>query len=212
MNTARNTKILGGILAFFRILYGLTWVAAGFTLLLCLIVPFTPDVRNEFCRLPINFTLQEGAVSVEFGGKAHSATLERTSGELRIQGGPVLLSYANLFFGLCIIAVVLYCTRLTIRIVRRIQEGKIFLLENATALRRIALASLLMFVFLLTSRIGYGLFASGRVLSGILIHEGLLGPRFDLSLAELAAPLFLLALAEAFRAGVLMQEDQDLTV
>jgi hypothetical protein len=210
--TQKNQKILGGILGFFRILYGLTWMVAGFTLLLCLIVPFTPDVRDEFCMLPINFSLQEGTVSVEVGGEDLPATLERTSGEVRIQGGPLLLSYATLFFSLVILAVVLYCTKLTIRIVRRIQEGKTFLLENATALRRIALASLLLFVFLLLSRIGYGIYASGRILSDSIVHTGFLGPRFEMSLAELAVPLFLLALAEAFRAGVLMQEDRDLTV
>jgi hypothetical protein len=190
----------------------LTWVVGGFVLLLCIIVPFTPEVRDEFCRLPVNFTLEERSVSVGVGGEMHAATLERTSGELQIKGGPLLLSYANLLFGLVLIAFILYCVRLTIRIVERIREGKIFLLENALALRRIAWASLLLFAFMFVSQLGFGLLIPGRILSESLVITEFRGPRFDLSLAELAAPLFLLALAEAFRAGVSMQEDQDLTV
>jgi hypothetical protein len=86
------------------------------------------------------------------------------------------------------------------------------MMKNALDLRRIAIASISLFLFLILSRIGFGLFASGRIVSSSIIHTGLLGSNVDFSLGELVLPLFLLALAEVFRAGVTMKEEQDLTI
>ena len=107
--------------------------------------------------------------------------------------------------------VILYGLRLTIRIIERVRAGKIFLMKNALDLRRIALVSIFLILFLIFVRIGLGLFASGRIVSDSLIHT-ILGSSVDFSLGELVLPLFLLALAEVFRAGVALKEEQDLTI
>lgn len=212
MHADRNKKILGGILGFFKLLYGLIWVVGAFTILVGIVIPLNVEVKDEFCRVPINFAMNDAQVSFTIGGTAYSTALSRTSGMLQVKDGPLLLAYVNILIILVVMAVILYCLRLAIRIVERVQEGKFFLLENALALRRIAVASVLLFLFFIALRVGFGLFASGRLSSGLLTHTGLLGSSLDFSLGDLALPLFLWALAEVFRAGVAMKEDHDLTI
>lgn len=75
-----------------------------------------------------------------------------------------------------------------------------------------ALASIFLFLFFVITRVGFGLYVSGRIISDSLVSSGFLGASLDFSLGDLILPLFLLALAEVFRVGVAMKEEQDLTI
>jgi hypothetical protein len=212
MTSNRNDRILGGILGFFKIMYGLLWVLSAFIILIGILMPWNPEVKEELSSMPINFTMNDALGSFMIDGTMYSIALIRTSGMIRIKDGPLFLSYINLFVFLLLTGVILYGLRLAIRIVERVRAGKVFLMENVLDLRRIAAASIFIFLFFILARIGFGLFASGRIVSSSLIHTGLLGSSLDFSLGELILPLFLWALAEVFRAGVAMKEEHDLTI
>ncbi len=208
----KHQKILRWIRGFFCFVYGLSWLIAALFLLAGVVMPFSPAVKNDFCGVWINFTLQDPEPSFRIGETIYQTTLTRTTGWLLIEDGPLLLAYLNLLLILSIVSVGLYVLKKTIRIVERVQQGRVFLVENMLDLRRISIILLLFFPFQIALRISAGWFTLGQLVGGPLADTGLIGASLDFDLDTLAFPLFLWVLAEVFRAGIELKKDQELTI
>jgi hypothetical protein len=210
--TDRKGRTLGTILGFFRVIYGLIWFAAGAGFLMTILMPFSSSIKDDFCRIPINFMLRSADIGFFVSGSIHATVLARSTGWLVIKDGPMPLAYANLLVCLIIAAALLYSLKKTIQIIERIRDGQVFLVENMLDLRRIAGVWLLFFLFFAILKIAAVLFVFGRLVSGPLAITGAFGSSLDLDLGSLVFPLFLWALAEVFRSGIEMKAEQDLVI
>jgi hypothetical protein len=205
-------EVLGYILGFFQIIYGLFWILGILFLLVGIVIPFSGDVKDDFCGVWINFRLEDSESAVLVNGIEHATTLSRTTGWLLIENGPIYLSYMNLGFFLILIGAGLYSLNKTIKIVQRVRDGNVFLIENMVNLRKIALVSLFSVLFLITIRLVAELLISKHLVSDIMVNTGLIGSSFNLNFESFVFPLFLLVLSEVFRKGIELKDEQDLTI
>jgi hypothetical protein len=207
-----SEKSLTFIQIFFQFIYGLGWFVGVCMILVGVLMPFTPAIKDDFCGVWINFTLSDSEPGFQIGDLVYSTSLTRTTGWLLIDDGPWFLAYFNLIFILVVITVGLFSLNRTIKIVKRVREGKIFLVDNMLDLRRVSIVMVAFFFFLVITRVWVGSYTIGRLVSGPLKETGFLGPSLDLDIGSLIFPLFLWVISEVFRVGIELKVDQDLTV
>ena len=80
--TDRKGRTLGTILGFFRVIYGLIWFAAGAGFLMTILMPFSSSIKDDFCRIPINFMLRSADIGFFVSGSIHATVLARSTGWL----------------------------------------------------------------------------------------------------------------------------------
>jgi hypothetical protein len=166
----------------------------------------------ELMGVPIDFRLDPSVYDITprdaKDPSAAGGTIDDASGMLQISSW----SRASLAAYLCIVlvyaAVILFVLQQLRRVFRSLAEGKPFSLENAARIRLIGL--LFIFGEVAESVLEYAgqlYVGSAFVTEGLTIH-----PRLDLGLSAIFGGLVLLVIAEVFRLGARLQEDQDLTV
>jgi hypothetical protein len=199
----------------FRAFYYILW----FSLVVVVIIEFI-SLRKIFeptgFPLPIDFTVffslneELGITAWDTDGNSNFA--------INYAMGSVKLSYVpNGFIALfCLMAFLLFILgifsiRLIIRILKTVKDKSFLLIENALRLRWIALLGIAIFIvdktfsFVIANYLSTHIEYSGIKFTGI-------NPYFILNFETVLNSLFLLVIAEVFRIGAKLKEEQDLTI
>ena len=168
----------------------------------------SPESHNNWTlTIPVSVAVDGGRISAPSIG-IERAELRDLRGSLRfpLQRGGVFI--ANSFLLILVMAVGLWLTTELQRVLRTVRDGKPFAPSNAIRVRRIAWVLL-----------------AGEVVRATIVylensyaatHFTAEGLRFtahpDLSIAAIVEGLIILVIAEVFRAGTRLDEDQSLTV
>lgn len=168
----------------------------------------SPESHNNWTlTIPVSVAVDGGRISAPSIG-IERAELRDLRGSLRfpLQRGRVFI--ANSFLLILVMAVGLWLTTELQRVLRTVRDGKPFAPSNAIRVRRIAWVLL-----------------AGEVVRATIVylensyaatHFTAEGLRFtahpDLSIAAIVEGLIILVIAEVFRAGTRLDEDQSLTV
>lgn len=209
MNKARMPRAVRVAEIFFRITYGLFWLVAGLLVLLAVLLPFSGELQDEFCRIPIGFSLKSAPAEFVVGDTTYPTSVTRAEGYLQIPGGPLIYNYMELLTLMLVLAVGLFVTRQILKLIGRVKKGEFFISDNISAMRRISLALFGLWVIKLFVGSITSLIIGGHLSSDTLVPSGIVA---WLDFDALTLPLLLLVLAEVFRAGSSLKEDQDLTV
>ena len=209
MNTPRMPRAVSVAEVFFRITYGLFWLVAGLLVLLAVVLPFSGELQDEFCRIPIKFSLKSAPAEFIVGDTAYPTSVTRAEGYLQIPGGPLIYDYVELLTLMLVLAVGLFVTRQILKLIGRVKMGEFFISDNVSAMRRISLAIFGLWGIKLIVGVITSLIIGKHLASDTLAPSGIVA---WLEIEGLTFPLLLLVLAEVFRAGSSLKEDQDLTV
>jgi len=209
MTHPKNIRIIQAAQTFFRIGYGIFWIAAAIALLLAVILPFSSEMQNELCRIPIGFAIKDAPAQFALGGTSYTTEVIRAGGYLHIVEGPLLFSYLGLFTFALFLAAGLYVMRQILRMIARVKKGDFFISGNVSAMKKIGIALIVLWALNVLIDWGYSLLIGRHFFSDTLMHTGILG-RADIG--DLTLPILLIVLSEVFRAGISLKEDQDLTV
>ena len=209
MTQPKNIKVIRGILTFFRIGYGLFWFTAGIVAVLAIILPFSTKLQNEFCRLPIGFALKNSPADFSMAGTTYSTRIIRANGYLAIEDGPLVFSYLDLLSLMVFLVVGLYVMRQIILLIKRVNEGEIFILKNILALQRISVALIALWCVSIVLDFFFKTIVALHSSSDILTFGGFLD---QVDISGLTLPLLLLVLSKVFQAGLALKKDQDLTI
>lgn len=209
MTLPKNIKFIRAAQIFFRISYGLFWFVLGLLIILAIIMPFSTELQNDFCRISIGFSLKNVPAEFVMAGTTYTTRIIRAGGYLQIMDGPLLFSYMELAtFGLFLAAGILVMRQILL-LIGRIRLGEFFVSKNILAMKKISIILIALWVLSVFTAWINSLMISHHFFSESLVHTGLLG-RVDFS--DLTLPLLLLILSEVFRAGISLKEEQDLTV
>lgn len=186
MKPSSNKKLIKGIRIFFRIGYYIFWsiLGLGAVLILFIDLSFITDIDN--------FTIISGSENIT------------------INEPPTHLIYMSLGNYILILLSTIYVFKQIIEITKSVERNEFFVRANAIRIRKIALIFIGLFVVYLGINIAKIEFASAHLVSDKITFPGFFGSFYDLD--KLILPLLLLVLAEAFRVGIEMKEEQDLTV
>ena len=168
----------------------------------------SPKAHNNWTlTIPVSVAVEGGRIAAPSIG-IERAELRDLRGSLRfpIQRGRLFLVNAGLL--ILGIGVLLWLTTELQRILRTVRDGKPFAASNATRVRRIAWILIVsefvraMIVYLENSYAATHFTAEGLRFTA----------RPDFSVAAIVEGLIILVIAEVFRAGTRLDEDQSLTV
>lgn len=167
-----------------------------------------PEAHNNWSlTIPVSVAVEGGRIAAPSIG-IERAELQDLRGSLRfpIQRGGLFMANAGLLilgFG-----VLLWLTTELQRILRTVRDGKPFAASNATRVRRIAWI-LIASEFVRTAIV----YLENSYAAAHFTADGLrFTARPDLSIAAIIEGLIILVIAEVFRAGTRLDEDQSLTV
>ena len=207
---ALGKKSIASVLkVWLAVMWWLAWVAVGVIAIAFTWSMFTGNPADSFMDVPVEFQLDEGAYQVESKHlDVSAASITDVSGMLRFTSAsrPLMLIYA--VFALLYAGVLLFVIRQLRKLFQSLVDGVPFTIENASRIRLIGLIVL-----------------AGEVVESFLVFVGQLyidsrfeitgltvDPGIDIDLSTVFAGLVLLVIAEVFRIGTQLKEDQDLTV
>lgn len=188
-------------------------VLVGFALAACLAAySLVGDLSGASMDIPVSFVIEAQPVRVA-GGSATSvnAELEKTRGTGNLKFTPppsrafALMTSAGLFAALIFAAWIIAQLRAVFRSVR---DGQPFVAANAVRIRRIGYV-------VIAGEVGRGalLFAAARLTASSLSADGLtFGGAPQVNLFAIAAGVIIVAIAEVFREGTRLDEEQSLTI
>jgi hypothetical protein len=211
-----KNRIYGGaliqfLLWVFRI--GFFIVAIGVILwLIYSIFIFITGGPTRHMNFPVMFSFaNEGSLSIPNEGLAAKFYMRGATGAIMSDDIPKGFLAIYSVIALLIKVLFLLSLRLTIRILDSVRLGKFLVTENAIRLRYIGLLGITFFVL---DRLGTVVSAS--YFSDRLEFSGMVFTSFNLfswvTLNSLFVSLFLLVIAEAFRIGARLKEENDLTI
>jgi hypothetical protein len=209
MRYPKNISIIKTILVFFRVGYVIFWVTAGLVILLAILMPFSAELQDEFCRIPFGFAMKSVPAEFVLGETTYATQIIRAGGTLQIAGGPLLYSYMGLVTFTLFLAVGLYALGQILRLLNRAKKGDFFIQANAKAMKKISFALITLWALNVFLGMVNSLIIGRHLVSEVVLHTGILG---QMDVGDLTLPLLLLVLAEVFRAGISLKEEQDLTV
>jgi len=168
----------------------------------------SPESHNNWTlTIPVSVTIDGGRIAAPSIG-IERADIRDLRGSLRfpLQRGRIFL--VNSLLLILVMGVALWLTTELQRVLRTVRDGKPFAASNATRVRRIAWVLIA------------GEFVRATIVylenSYAATHFTAEGLRFtarpDLSVAAIIQGLIILVIAEVFRAGTRLDEDQSLTV
>jgi hypothetical protein len=134
--------------------------------------------------------------------------IDRVDGSLKIPGASKNFILANAIVLIVIFALALYVIEQLRAVLRTLIHGNPFVAENATRIRRVAFAVII------------GEFARSLIVFAenhyAMTHVAIAGLRFDawprVSVSTIIYGLIILVIAEVFRAGTRLDEEQSLTI
>jgi len=208
-----------GLIKFLIFVFSAFYYILWFCLVLVVVIEFI-SLRKIFdpsgFPIPIDFTVffslneELGVANWDVGGN--------TNFSINYAMGSVKLSYAPngfialfCFMALSIFILSIFLTRLMIKILKTVKDKSFLLIENALRLRWIALLGIAIlivektFSFVIANYLSTHIEYSGVKFTGI-------NPYFILNFDTVLNSLFLLVIAEVFRIGAKLKEEQDLTI
>jgi len=209
MNDKSRKNTIQIIKVFFNITQILFWTAIGVLVISAVLGPFVPEIRQDFCFIPIDFSIPEAPATFTLNQTEYTTTISRGSGRLMVMDGPLGLFYLSIFWYLIFLVISLYVIKKILHIIKRVEKGEFFLKENAYIVKKIALSLLFLWFLQWIFRALYDFFLSGNISSQIVKVSKLYGIP---DIANLALPFLIFIFAEVFRAGAALKEDQDLTI
>jgi hypothetical protein len=191
------------------VLWWLGWVAATIVVVAIAAALITGNQTSGLVDVPVEFDLDPAAYQISTKQVAVSgATITDAAGMLRFESvnRPAMAVY--LVIALVYAGVMLFVIHQLRMVFRSLADGDPFSLANASRIRLIGLffifgeiaVSVLVYVCQLYVK-------SALDSSGLTINPGL-----DIELSPIFGGLVLLVIAEVFRSGTRLQQDQDLTV
>ena len=156
--------------------------------------------------LPVAFELEAGAGQVTAGNQRNSGAIQQASGLLQLAAPdrPWIAATA----AAVLIALVLWILAELAALCRSVRDGQPFATDNVRRIRRLALALALAEVSRAAIVYGAHAYAAAHFTADHLRFTAF--PRIDAR--AIVSPLILLVLAEVFRTGSRLDEDQSLTV
>ncbi len=187
MKPSSNKKLIKGIGIFFRIGYYFFWGFLGLSVLLVIFGDLSSitDIDRFTIKLP-------------------------GSEPVTINKPPTQLLYFAILNILLISLSTIYVFKQIIELTSSVARNEFFIRKNAIRIRKIALIFIGLFVVYLVIDIATVEYVSAHSASDKITFPGLFGYFVDLD--KLILPLLLLVLAEVFRVGLEMKEEQDLTI
>jgi len=168
------------------------------------------DIRGAEIDLPVSFTVDGRALQVTAPSLGIEATqIEHARGSLTFRPpGGLFVVPVTLLGVTVILAVILWGLRQLQAVLRTLRDGQPFVPENATRIR--SLAFIVIFGELARTALMFG------ANSYAITHFSGRGLRFnaelDLNVFALIHGLIILVIAEVFKAGTRLDEDQSLTI
>jgi hypothetical protein len=168
----------------------------------------SPESHNNWTlTIPVSVTMDGGRIAAPSIG-IERADIQGLHGSLRfpLQRGRVFL--VNSLVLILVLAAALWLTTELQRVLRTVRDGKPFAPSNATRVRRIAWV-------LIAGEFGRAtiVYLENSYAAAHFTAEGFrFTVRPDLSVAAIIEGLIILVIAEVFRAGTRLDEDQSLTV
>ncbi len=203
------SKTVRFIKGFFQVSYGLSWGILGMWMIGGIALPFSQTVRRAFSFFPFPFRLAESVGSLEIGRAEYSASVARASGRLTVDGGPPGLSALVWLFLGFLIVVSLIVMRQILKLISRVEEGKFFLAENSRIIRAIGFVFLAYWLLEWLGNAAVIIWLSGNLnSSAVVLDKSGVFPDFG----GLSVPLLFLVIAEIFKFGTALKEDQELTI
>jgi hypothetical protein len=202
-------SFLAALLGVMWWLMAVSFVVLGFMLLDSPNLAEAPS--NAALRLPVTFALEASHVAAPL--------LDVAGAEVRAQGAlrmpvvtkPVILA-AGLAFAMAMLAIVWYGTSQLRAVLLSVRDHRPFSADNAVRIRRVAYTVIACELL----RAG-GAFAANSYVAKYFVAEGVrfvstIGTTVGPSVPILVCGLIILVLAEVFRAGTRLEEDQSLTI
>ena len=209
MNDKSRKNTIQIIKVFFNIAHILFWIAIGALIISAVLGPFVSEIRQDFCFIPIDFSIPEAPATFTLDQTEYTTTISRSSGRLMVTNGPLGLFYLSIFWYLIFLVISLFVIKKILHIIKRVEKREFFLKENADIVRKIAFSLLFLWFLQGIFRAVYDFFLTGNISSKIVKVSKLYGIQ---DIDNLALPLLIFIFAEVFRAGAALKEDQDLTI
>jgi hypothetical protein len=204
--TSRAVPIIKG---FFQLSYGLAWGILGLWMIGGIAIPFSMTIRKAFSFFPFPFRAAESVGSVAIGGREFAAGVTRASGRLTVEGGPPGLSVLVWLFLGFLVVVALIVMKQILKLIGRVEDGKFFLPENARIIRTIGFVFIAYWFLEWLGNAVVIIFLSGNLKSSaVVLDKSGIFPDFG----GLVVPLLFFVIAEIFKFGTALKEDQDLTI
>jgi hypothetical protein len=158
------------------------------------------------------FALEEEIGISHFNDKVNSAfSIKYAMGSIELANVPYNFMVLFCFLALILFISILLSIRLTLKILKTIKDKSFLLMENAIRLRWIALLSIaILFTDKLIAVITSGYLSNHIEYPGV--HFSTLNVYTFLNIETVFSSLFLLVIAEVFRIGAKLKEEQDLTI
>lgn len=199
----------------FRAFYYILW----FCLVVVVVIEFI-SLRKIFdpvgFPIPIDFTVffslkeELGTATWDVNGNT-DFSINYAMGNIKLSYAPNGFIALFCFMALSIFILSIFLTRLMIKILKTVKDKSFLLIENALRLRWIALLGIAIlivnktFSFVIANYLSTHIEYSGVKFTGI-------NPYFILNFETVLNSLFLLVIAEVFRIGAKLKEEQDLTI
>jgi hypothetical protein len=162
--------------------------------------------RQSQMVLPVAFELEGTAAQVTSSDRLRTATVERATGLLRL--GSADQAWIAIMAAAAVLTFTLWILAELAALCRSVRDGAPFAPANAARVRRLALAFVLLELF--RAGIVYG--AHAYAAAHFRADHVRFTARPHIDLLAIVSALVLLLLAEVFRTGTRLDEDQSLTV
>jgi len=168
------------------------------------------DIRGGEIDIPVSFSVDAQALPVRAPSLGiEGAKIEHVRGQLKFSPPPGASLVVPALVGLAImLALVLFVLSQLRAVIRTVRDGRPFVPANAARIRWIAFA-----VIAGEVARAVGVYSSN---SHVMTHFSANGLRFDarpdLNILTIVHGLIILAIAEVFRTGTRLDEDQSLTI
>lgn len=208
-----GVKRKASVSSFLTMLLNVGWyvVALALTLTTCLaVVSAFHDVRDAEIDIPVSFSVDARALPVSAPSLGiEAAQIQNVRGSLKFPPPPGASLVAPVLLGLAImLAVVLFVLGQLRAVFRTLRDGQPFVPANSTRIRWIALVV----IFGELARAAVVFFANSYAMTYFSANGLRFDARPDLNVLTIIHGLIILAIAEVFRTGTRLNEDQTLTI
>jgi hypothetical protein len=168
------------------------------------------DIEGGEIDIPVSFSVDARALPVSAPSLGiEGAQIEHVRGSLKFSPPPGASLVAPMLLGLALMfAAILFVVGQLRAVVRTLRDGRPFVPANATRLRWIAFAVIAGEI----ARTAIVYSANSHVMTYFSANGLQFDARPDLSIVTIVHGLIILAIAEVFRTGTRLDEDQSLTI
>ncbi len=214
ISSVSTHRMVGVLLWIFRGFALLFMLAVAFTFVIMLMSAFGKELLSPYIpEMTAYFSLAENVGEVRWlnGGQEIDFLMTAGVGRVKLEDIPSGFLAVNSLFRILSYGCILFSIILTVRILRSVKSKEFLLKENALRLRWIAILGIATFLLDKFLSIYESSYVAERVgIMGIDFtgYNGFVFANFEWILSN----LFLLVIAEVFRIGAELKEEQDLTI